>query len=94
MTEFYITEDFPKSEIEFSKRFAAETACYDYLFRTKWPNGFICPNCKHQSYWISSKYIYICTRCENHFSLTAGTIMHDTKKPITYWFKAMWLFTT
>ena len=94
MTEFYITEDFPKSEIEFSKRFASETACYEYLFRTKWPNGFICPKCEHQSYWISSKYIYICTRCESHFSLTAGTIMHDTKKPITFWFKAMWWFTT
>ena len=94
MVEFYITEDFPKSEIEFAKRFASETACYEYLFRAKWPNGFICPNCEHQSYWISSKYIYICTRCESHFSLTAGTIMHDTKKPITYWFKAMWWFTT
>ena len=94
MTTFYITEDFPKSEIEFAKRFATERACYEYLFHTKWPNGFICPNCGHQSYWISSKYIYICTRCESNFSLTAGTIMHDTKKPITYWFKAMWWFTT
>jgi hypothetical protein len=26
--------------------------------------------------------------------LTAGTIMHATEKPITYWFKAMWWFTT
>ena len=94
MAEFYITEDFPKSEIEFSKRFATETACYEYLFRAKWPNGFICPRCQNQSCWISFKHSYICTRCESHFSLTAGTIMHDTKKPITYWFKAMWWFTT
>ena len=94
MAEFYITEDFPKSEIEFAKRFSTERACYEYLFRAKWPNGFICPKCGHQSYWISSKYIYICTRCESHFSMTAGTIMHDSKKPITYWFKAMWWFTT
>jgi transposase-like protein len=94
MTDFNITEDFPKNEMEFSKRFATEKACYEYLFRAKWPKGFICPNCEHKSYWISSKYIHICTRCESHFSLTAGTIMHDTKKPITYWFKAMWWFTT
>ena len=94
MTAFYITEVFPKSEIEFDKRFNTESACYDYLFRVKWPDGFICSKCGHQSYWISSKHIYICTRCESHFSLTADTIMHDTKKPITYWFKAMWWFTT
>jgi transposase-like protein len=94
MTDFYITEDFPKSQIEFEKRFASEKACYEYLFKMKWPQGFVCPKCGHQSYWISAKHIYICTRCESHFSLTAGTIMHDTKKPITYWFKAMWWFTT
>ena len=94
MTAFYIKDDFPKSEIEFDRRFATESACYDYLFRLKWPDGFICSKCGHQSYWISSKHIYICTRCESHFSLTANTIMHDTKKPITYWFKAMWWFTT
>ena len=94
MTAFYIEDDFPKSEIEFDRRFATESACYDYLFRLKWPDGFMCSKCGHQSYWISSKHIFICTRCESHFSLTADTIMHDTKKPITYWFKAMWWFTT
>ena len=94
MTEFYITEDFPTSEIEFEKRFHTEKACYDYLFKMKWPDGFVCPKCGHQFYWISAKYVYICTRCESHFSLTADTIMHDSKKPITYWFRAMWWFTT
>ena len=94
MTEFYITGNFPKSQIEFEKRFATEKACFDYLFKMKWPEGFVCPKCGHQSYWISSKHIYICTRCESHISLTADTIMHDTKKPIIYWFKAMWWFTT
>lgn len=94
MTDFDIIEDFPESQIEFEKRFASEKACYQYLFKIKWPEGFVCPKCAHRSYWISAKHIYICTRCESHFSLTAGTIMHDSKKPITYWFKAMWWFTT
>jgi len=94
MTTFYIIEDFPKSEIEFDKRFATERACYDYLSKVKWPGGFVCAECGYQSCWISSKHIYICTRCERQFSLTADTIMHDTKKPITYWFRAMWWFTT
>jgi hypothetical protein len=94
MIDFMIKEDYPKSEIEFDQRFSNIDACYNYLAQTKWPNGFICEKCGHNACWISSKYIYICTKCEHQYSLTAGTIMHRTRKPITYWFKAMWWFTT
>ena len=94
MTDFTITEDFPNSEIEFDQRFSNIDTCYAYLARAKWPNGFICEKCGHNCYWLSSKNIYICRKCEHQFSLTASTIMHGTKKPITYWFKAMWWFTT
>jgi hypothetical protein len=31
MKEFTITEDFPKSEIEFDLRFLNPKACYDYI---------------------------------------------------------------
>ena len=93
-SEFTITEDFPMSEIEFDRRFSDESACYHYLFKMKWPEGFSCTKCGHRAYWISSKHIFICTRCEHQHSLTAGTMMDSTKKPITYWFKAMWWFTT
>src|SRR5210317_1736108 len=94
MKEFTINEDFPKSEIEFDLRFSNPNACYDYLFSFKWPNGFVCKKCKNESYWISKRQLYICTNCEHQHSLTAGTIMDSSKKPITYWFKAMWWFTT
>ena len=33
MTGFYISEDFPTSEIEFEKRFRSDKACYDYFFK-------------------------------------------------------------
>ena len=94
MNEFLIMEDFPKSEIEFDHRFMDESACYDYLFKMKWPQGFSCFECGHNAYWISSRHIYICQRCERQYSLTAGTVMDSSKKPINYWFKAMWWFTT
>ena len=94
MTDFSITEDFPKTEIEFDQRFSDIDACYNYLASMKWPSGFICEKCGHKAHWLSYRYTYICTRCEHQYSLTAGTIMHATKKPITYWFKAMWWFTT
>jgi transposase-like protein len=94
MTVFTIMEDFPKNEIEFDQRFLNESACFDYLYKMKWPNGFSCTQCGHRAYWVSSKNIYICTCCEHQHSLTAGTIMDSSKKPITYWFKAMWWFTS
>ena len=34
MTDFMITEYFPKTEIEFDKRFSELKACYDYLFQS------------------------------------------------------------
>ena len=94
MNKFLIMEDFPKSEIEFDQRFLNASACYKYLFKMKWPQGFYCFKCTHQHYWVSKKHIYICQRCQHNHSLTAGTIMDSSKKPITYWFKAMWWFTT
>lgn len=93
MIDLTIKEDFPKSGIEFDQRFNNIDACYDYLAQNRWPNGFIYDKCGHDDYWISSKYIYICTKCEHQYSLTAGTIIQRTKKHITYWFKAMWWFT-
>jgi DNA-directed RNA polymerase subunit RPC12/RpoP len=75
MTYFPITEDFPKSEIEFDQRFLEPEACFDYLFKQKWPDGFECKKCGHTQYWLSSRNLYICTRCEHQNSLTAGTIM-------------------
>ena len=94
MTDFTITEDFPKSEIEFDFRFSKPEACFDYLFKQKWPDGFVCKKCNHQQFWLSSRNLYICTNCKHQHSLTAGTMMDSSKKPITYWFKAMWWFTT
>jgi len=94
MSDQFIIEDFPMSQIEFEKRFNTEQACIDYLSNMKWPAGFTCRHCGHKSYWLSSKHLFICTRCEAPHSLTAGTIMHGTKKPLSFWFKAMWWFTT
>jgi hypothetical protein len=45
MTGFTITEDFPRSEIEFDARFSHPEACYRYLFKLKWPEGFVCRKC-------------------------------------------------
>lgn len=94
MTEFIITEDFPKNQTEFDMRFADEQACQAYLFQCRFPDGYRCAHCGHRAYWKSAQGLYICTRCEKQHSLTAGTIFHGTRKPLNAWFKAMWWFTT
>ncbi len=94
MQEFTLTDDFPKNEIEFDTRFSNPENCYDYLFQQRWPNGFICKRCGNTAFWLSARRLYICTECQHNHSLTAGTIMDSSKAPITYWFKAMWWFTT
>jgi hypothetical protein len=33
--------DFPRSLIEFQRRFLDEAACVRYLFATRWPEGFV-----------------------------------------------------
>lgn len=74
MKDFTNSEDFPRSEIEFDLRFYDPSACYDYLFAMKWPNGFGCQKCKNDTCWISAKHLYICTKCNHQHSLTAGIL--------------------
>jgi hypothetical protein len=38
--------DYPRTFQEFDARFPNEEACKEYLFRLRWPDGFVCPHCK------------------------------------------------
>jgi hypothetical protein len=94
MEEFVVTEDFPQDQLEFDRPFKDERDCLDYLFKLRWPHGYSCSRCGSTSYWESARGLFICKRCEYHQSVTAGTIFHGTRKPLTMWFKAMWWFST
>jgi len=87
-------EDFPKNEVEFDRCFHSEQACLEYLFHLRWPEGFACPRCGHTSCWKSARGLYLCRHCAHQQSVTAGTIFHATRKPLTLWFKALWWFST
>jgi len=85
---------FPFTEIEFDVMFSTEEACEKYLFDHKWPDGFVCSKCGHRHSWRSSRRLYVCSKCGFNHSVTQGTIMENTHKPLMYWFKAIWLYTT
>jgi len=80
------------SLIEFQKHFASEADCAAYIMHKRWKDGFSCPKCKHdQYYYIATRKLYECRKCHYQASITAGTIMHKTKLPLTTWFWAMYL---
>lgn len=83
-------EDFPKTILDFEKRFATEEACRQYLFDLRWPDGFVCPRCGHREFWFTKNRLYRCRQCDVQTSLTAGTIFQDTRKPLQLWFRAIW----
>lgn len=86
-------DDYPKTQPEFDARFATNDACLDYLFRLRWPDGFICPRCRHPKGWSTGRGLIVCRACGYQASITAGTIFQDTHKPLTLWFKTIWWMT-
>ena len=86
---------FPKTLREFQSRFATEEACQQYLASCRWPDGFVCPQCGNQrAYELANLKRWKCAACRYQASLTAGTILHNTKTPLTVWFWAAYLMTT
>jgi len=87
--------DFPRTLADFQRRFGSEQACRQYLADSRWPDGYICAHCGHRrAYLIKSRTIYECTDCGWQTSLTAGTLMHKTRIPLSQWFWATRLLTT
>lgn len=89
-----LIEDFPRTLVEFDEQFGSEEACRAYLARLRWPEGFQCPACGHPRGWTNRRHDVECGRCGRQTSLTAGTVLAGTRKPLRVWFKAMWWVST
>jgi transposase-like protein/ribosomal protein L37AE/L43A len=87
-------EDFPKTMLEFEKRFNSEESCLQYLYELRWPEGYICPKCGFNSAWHTKRNLYRCRKCDYQASVTAGTIFQDTRLPLQLWFRAIWQITS
>ena len=86
--------------IEVSTAFATDEQCLAYLETMRWPNGVRCPTCgEKDAYKITRKsktknvraQLYQCKEkiCQNQFSVTSGTIFHDSHLPLSKWFTAI-----
>lgn len=87
--------DFPLTILEFQQRFGTEEACREYLFASRWPDGFICPACGGcEAGAQTRRHLWVCTACGRQTSITAGTVMHKTRMPLRTWFWAAYLVST
>ena len=86
---------FPTSLRQFQADFATDGACADYLAACRWPEGFTCPRCKQErAYPLVAHRRWQCAFCRYQVSLTAATVLHNSKTPLTTWFWAAYLMTT
>ncbi len=79
--------------LDFEEQFGDEEDCIRYLEKLKWPDGYRCPKCDHSKGWKRADALIVCRDCGHKTSLTAGTIFHQTHKPLLFWFRAIWYVT-
>ena len=83
------------SVLDFQRHFPNEEACFDYLVKMRWPNGFSCPDCGHKEYFfIAKRKLFQCRKCHFQTTATAGTVFHGLRQPLLKLFWAIYLVST
>ncbi len=83
-------QSFPKTLEEFDEQFPDEVACRRYLIELRWGGKVRCARCECDDLWELQNGRFECKRCSHQTSVTAGTLLHRTRKPLRLWFRAMW----
>jgi transposase-like protein len=85
-----------RSLSQFQEAFSDEASCAAFMFKRRWPDGFVCPACgKRRVAALKSRpRLHECLDCGRQTSVTAGTVMHRSRLPLTTWFWAAHLMTT
>ncbi len=85
--------DYPRNQEEFRRFFSTERACLLFLAHLRWRDGFECPSCSHDRYWLRSDGRFLCCGCRRQTSPTAGTVLDKTRLPLSKWLQAIWYVT-
>jgi len=81
----------PVTIIDVQNLFSTDEKCRELLERLRWPNGPECPRCKTQQLARLSEKLLYCKDCDYQFSVTAGSIFHDSHLPLIKWFTVTYL---
>ena len=86
-----------KPEIDLVKLFTeygSDDACRSYLEALRWPEGVECPACGGKSISrIKTRKQFDCNACRKRFSVTTGTVFHDSHLSLPKWFAAVFLMS-
>ena len=88
-----------QSIFEVVKKFNTESRCILHLERIRWPHGLECLNCKSKRVMKfqakgktgKERSLYECIDCRYQYSVTVGTIFHDSHLPLVKWFLAIYM---
>ena len=87
--------DFPKTATEFEARFATEADCRAYWIEARWGGKPGCARCNSTRVWTIRKgTTFECADCGHQTSLTSGTVLEKTRKPLKMWFRAVFEIST
>lgn len=81
---------FPRTFPEFDAAFQDEARCRQVLIELRWGGVPTCDRCGCRETWALSSGRFECRSCGRQFSVTSGTILHGTRKPLRLWFRAIW----
>lgn len=71
-------------------RLKDESWCLSYAFKRRWPKGFVCPTCGAAHPGSGCQEKPLCRACGRSSSITAGTLLHGSKKSLSTWLQAFW----
>lgn len=81
------------------KKFDSEEKCIAHLEQIRWPKGLTCIRCDGKRVFKFStkgktgkdRRLYECVDCRYQYSVTTGTVFHDSHLPLTKWFLAIYM---
>jgi transposase-like protein len=87
--------EFPKTAPAFEARFATEDDCRAYWIEARWGGTPACARCESTRVWtIRNGTTFKCADCGHQTSLTSGTVLEKTRKPLKMWFRAIFEIST
>ncbi len=82
------------SILQFQKHFDTDEKCREFLETQRWGSQAACPFCASTNVTrLKGGKRFQCNEkeCRNQFSVTCGTVLENTKIPLTKWFLAMYI---
>src|SRR3954453_6660426 len=82
------------SEPAFERQFGTEERCRAAVVASRWPDGFICPECGgRQHSLVKTRDLFQCSGCRRQTSPIAGTLFAATRLPLRTLFRAIYHMT-